>query len=154
MAMTANGPEPNIDLTLGEMTYSLRPTYGALMRIEQTLGAGIGTLRLRFLRGEYGVGEVTRIVYEGIRAVLGNDAPKVEEIGEAIVRHGLDNEAGAAALELIEAALAGFERFAEGRARSEAEDAEGAEAGEDAAEDPSPPQAGDSPGAASTAPRS
>ena len=47
MAMTANGPEPNIDLTLGEMTYSLRPTFGALMRIEQALGAGIGALRLR-----------------------------------------------------------------------------------------------------------
>jgi len=155
MAMTANGPEPNIDLTLGEMTYSLRPTFGALMRIEQALGAGIGALRLRFLRSEYGVGEVTRIVYEGIRAVLGNDAPKIEEIGEAIIRHGLDNEAGAAALEMIEAALAGFERFAEGRARSEAEDGppgggEGAEAGEDAAEDPSQPQAEDSPGAAST----
>jgi len=153
--MTTAGPEPNIDLTLGGTTYSLRPTFGALMRIEQALGVGIGALRLRFLRTEYGVGEVTRIVYEGIRADLGNEAPKVEEIGEQIVRHGLDNEAGAAALELIEAALAGFERFVDERARSGAEDGEETEAGEEKAEeDPSPPQAEGSPGAASSAPPS
>lgn len=108
-------PEPAIDLTLGERTYGLKPSFGALMRIEKALGFGLGALVARYLQREYGLTDTARIVYEGIVAGEGNGSPTYEEIADAIVREGIDR-AAPAALELLDAALAGFERFAEARA--------------------------------------
>lgn len=153
---------PAIDVTLAGRTYGLRPAFGALMRIEKALGAGLGALVARYLRREYGLTDTTRIVYEGIVAEDGNRAPTYEEVAEAIVREGIDRVAPAA-LELLDAALAGFERFAAARA-AEAAAAPGEVLSPDAvkeggAADPTLPQGGaqeqrrGSPGAGSSAPR-
>ena len=90
------GLGPRIDVTLGGKTYDLVPTFGALIRIEQALGVGLGALLLRFLRREHGVADTTRIVYEGIVAGLGNDAPDHDEVGAMVVREGIEAVAPAA----------------------------------------------------------
>ncbi len=145
MASDAGGLGPRIDVTLGGKTYDLKPTFGALVRIEQTLGAGLGALLLRFLRREHGVSDTTRIVYEGIVAGAGNDAPEFEEIGTLIVHEGIE-AAAPAALDMLTAALRGLEKFAADKA-GDAEQA--AAAGE--GERPTPPQGAESPGADSSA---
>ncbi len=136
---------PRIDVTLGGKTYDLKPTFGALVRIEQTLDAGLGALLLRFLRREHGVADTTRIVYEGIVADLGNDAPEYEEVGALVVREGVEAVAPAA-LDMLTAALRGLDRFA----ADKVEDAEQA-ATADEGDRPTPPQGAGSPGAGSSA---
>ncbi len=139
--------EPRIDVTLGGKTYDLKPTFGALVRIEQTLDAGLGVLLLRFLRREHGVADTTRIVYEGIVAAAGNDAPEYEEIGALVMREGIEAVAPAA-LDMLTAALRGLEKFT----ADKVEETEQAAASED--ERPTPPQGVGSPGADSSAPPS
>lgn len=138
-----------IDVTLGGKTYDLNPTFGALTRIEQALSAGLGALLLRFLKSEHGLTDVTRIVYEGIVAVHGNDALEYEDIGALVVREGVEAIAPAA-LNMLAAGLRGLEKFA----ADKAEDAD--RAAEDAEDErPTPPQgAAESPGAGSSAPPS
>jgi len=137
--------DPRIDVTLGGKTYDLKPTFGALTRIEQTLDAGLGALLLRFLRREHGVTDTTRIIYEGIVAGHGNDAPEYEEIGALVVREGLEAVAPAA-LDMVTAALRGLEKFA----ADKVQDAEQA-AIADEGDRPTPPQGAESPGAGSSA---
>ncbi len=131
--------DPRIDVTLGGKTYDLKPSFGALVRIEQTLDAGLGALLLRFLRREHGVTDTTRIVYEGIVAAAGNDAPEYEEVAAMIVREGLEAVAPAA-LDMLTAELRGLEKFTADRV----EDAEQAAASE--GERPTSPQGTGSPG--------
>lgn len=137
---------PQIDVTLGGKTYDLKPTFGALTRIEQILGAGLGAILLRFLRREAGVADTTRIIYEGIVAAQGNDAPEYEEIGALVVHEGVE-AVTPAALDMLTAALRGLEKFASDKA----EDGEQAAAD---GEDPTRPRGADSPGADSSAPPS
>ena len=140
--------DPRIDVTLGGKTYDLKPCFGALVRIEQTLDSGLGALLLRFLRREHGVTDTTRIVYEGIVAGLGNEAPEYEEVGALVMREGIEAIAPAA-LDMLTAALRGLEKFA----ADKAEDAEqSAVTGE--GDRPTPPQGAGSPGADSSAPPS
>jgi len=105
------GLDPHIDVTLGGRTYDVVPTFGALVRIEQALGAGLGALLLRFLERRHGVTDTTRILYEGIVARLGNAAPDYEAVGALVVREGLD-AVSPAAIDLLAAALRGLETFA------------------------------------------
>ena len=140
--------DPRIDVTLGGKTYDLKPSFGALVRIEQTLDAGLGVLLLRFLRREHGVADTTRIIYEGIVAAAGNDAPEYDEVGALVMREGIEAVAPAA-LDMLTAALRGLQKFASDKV----EDAEQvANAGE--GERPTPPQGVESPGAGSSAPPS
>jgi hypothetical protein len=137
--------DPNIDVTLGGKTWTLRPSFGALLRIEQALDAGVGALMLRIVNGKAGVTEITRILYEGIVAAEGNRAPEYEEVGAAVVREGME-AVMPAALDLLTAAFRGFEKFAADKTESSAPK----EAGE---EDPTAPR-GTSLGAPSSAPPS
>jgi len=145
---TAAVLDPNITVTLGGKTYDLKPTFGALIRIERALGSGIGEIITRFPRGEYGASDTARIIHEGVVAAEGNGAPSYEEIGRLVVREGV-NQIAPAAIELLSAALSGFSLFS-----SEREDDADAETPDDGTEsvDPTRPQAGtDSPGAPSSA---
>jgi len=148
MASDAGGLGPHIDVTLGGKTYDLKPTFGALVRIEQTLDAGLGALLLRFLRREHGVSDTTRIIYEGIVAGHGNDAPEYEEVGALVMREGVEAVAPAA-LDMLTAALRGLDRFAADKAE-EAEQSASADEGDR----PTQPQGAGSPGADSSAPPS
>lgn len=112
-------PSAVIDVTLGGKTYDLRPTFGAIVRIEAHLGAGLGTLLMRIMRTQHGVGDITRILYEGIVANLGNDAPEYEQIGEAIVAEGLE-AVTPAALDVLNAVARGVTKFAADKAEDPA----------------------------------
>lgn len=100
---------PSIDVTLDGKTWSLKPTFDALMRIERARGVGLIALLYRFQLQQHGVTDVAQILYEGIRAEHGNDTPKLEAIGEAVVREGLTN-CTPAALDLLTAAVDGLRR--------------------------------------------
>ena len=143
MSERDQAPEPRIDVTLGDRTYTLRPTFGALERIVRALGVELGELQARFYERRFGVVDTTRILYEAIRGSEGNGAPTYEEIGAMVVREGIHRVA-VPALEVINAALEGFERFAEAR-RAEGD----AAAEEDTEPDPTGPQG--SPGDGSSA---
>jgi len=129
-----------IDVTMGGKTYDLRPTFGAIVRIEAHLGAGLGTLLMRIMRTQHGVADITRILYEGIVANLGNDAPEYEQIGESVVAEGLE-AVTPAALDLLNAVARGITKFAADKA------ADGAPAEGDG-EDPTTAPAASSPAGA------
>ena len=116
-------PSATIDVTLGGKTYDLTPSFGAIIRIEAHLGAGLGGLLMRIMRTQHGVGDITRILYEGIVAKLGNDAPEYEAIGEAVVAEGLE-AVTPAALDFLNAVARGVTKFAADRmdSASESED--------------------------------
>lgn len=133
--------DPNIVVTLGDNSYTLKPSFGALIRIERALDAGLGTLIMRFLRREYGAADTARILHEGIVAAAGDGAPSYEEIGRMVVREGVDQVAPAA-IELIQAALAGFARFAAERTSEEEAELDNT--------DPTEPRGAGSPGASSS----
>lgn len=81
------GPEFVVDVTLGGKTYSMRPTFDVIQRIEAFLGVNITELAV-FYDSEpprIGFNMQTRILYEGIRSAAGNDAPTFEEVGQLIV---------------------------------------------------------------------
>ena len=103
---------PSIDITLDGKTWSLKPTFDALMRIERARGAGVIALLYRFQLQQHGVTDVAQILYEGIRAEHGNETPKLEAIGESVIREGLTN-CTPAALDLLTAAVDGLRRPAD-----------------------------------------
>ena len=151
-AAGGDGPEPQIDVTLAGRTHTLRPTFGALERIEGATGQGIGVLQMRLQLRETGLRELTRILYEGIVAAEGNAAPEYEAVGAAIVRDGLDTVTPAA-LDLLTAALHGFARFAADREET-GDPGSGSGAGPPAEDDAADPLADSSPGPISSAPPS
>ena len=141
--------DPQIDVTLDGKTYSLRPGFDALVRIEQTLGFGLGELMQRYLQRHAGVTETARIIYEGIRAAEGNGAPDYQVVGQGVVVEGFEKTAPAA-LELLTAAFNGFQRYREGQQ----EDAAADTADPTKPPDRDPGEAAASPGAPSSAPPS
>jgi len=143
--------DPPIDVTLGGRTYSLRPSFDALVRIEQMLGFGLGGLMQRYLQRHAGVTDNARIIYEGIRATEGNGAPDYETVGQAVVAEGFEATAPAA-LELLTAAFNGFQRYNEGRQEDARAAAESPGADPTTPPDHGPGEA--SPGATSSAPPS
>lgn len=156
MSTADTTPAPAIDVWLAGRGYSMRPTFGALERIEAHLGVGVGLLHYRIGSNQHGVRELARIVYEGVRADLGNEAPRFEEIGPMVAQEGI-NRVTPAALEFLSAAVLGFEAFEEAR-REAGEGARDDDEGEER-ERPTAPQGKSrstaaSPGAASSPGRS
>ncbi len=84
----ANPHRGEIELTLGAKRRTLRPTFEALAEIESRTGLTMGELAGRALTGELGVAHVAVIVWAGIRAVEGDEAPTLLEVGEAVVSDG------------------------------------------------------------------
>lgn len=137
---------PAITLRLGGRKWELRPTAGALERIEQHLGAGLGALLERYLQRAYGLTDTARIVREGLAAAHGHEAPSHEQVVAWLLEDGIDTGAFAA-VEMLDAALQGFAKFAEQTPLEEGKDDE---------PDPrqAPATATASPGATSSAPPS
>lgn len=102
--------DPAISVTLGGKLRDLRPSFHAFERIEAHLGKTLGEIRLDFLQQRYGAAMVARILFEGIKAADGHQAPEYGEVGDLVIREGLD-EVAPAALSLIMAGLEGLERF-------------------------------------------
>lgn len=82
-----------VNVTLGDRCFVLRPSFSAIMDIEERLG-GIVALALRASRGEYGLKDVATVICCTIRQ-SGNQRPTLDEIGELVLQVGLASAADA-----------------------------------------------------------
>lgn len=77
-------------ITLGGEEFEMRPTFKAICDIERQIGKGVLPL-LQQITANGGVStmEAGIIIHSGIRAVLGNKAPSLDDIGNRIMQVGL-----------------------------------------------------------------
>jgi hypothetical protein len=88
----ANKERGEVSITLGEVEYTLRPTWEALAEMETRAGHGIMTLARRFLHereggtGDYTTRDITAILTAGIKAG-GGEVPL--HLGKLIFQAGV-----------------------------------------------------------------
>ena len=100
----ANEQRGEVELKLGDATYTLRPTFEALCVIEGRLGAGILELAERMAERRFGLRDATTVIFELAKA--GGQDVKEADIGEGILEIGLFS-AISPILELLGRILAG-----------------------------------------------
>ena len=83
----ANEQRGEVELRLGDETYTLRPTFEALCAIEGRLGAGVLEIAERMAARRIGLREVAAIVFETAKA--GGHKVTESEIGAGILEAGL-----------------------------------------------------------------
>ncbi len=83
----ANEQRGEIELKLGDETYTLRPTFEALCAIEGRLGAGVLEIAERMAARRIGFREVAAIIFETAKA--GGHKLDEAKVGEAILEVGL-----------------------------------------------------------------
>ncbi|MBI2235343.1 MAG: gene transfer agent family protein [Magnetospirillum sp.] len=76
----------DVAVTLGGREYVLRPTFGALVEIEERLGMGLVPLARKVLEGQFGFKEVATIIACGIKGA-GERVPG--NLGDLTVEAGL-----------------------------------------------------------------
>lgn len=81
--MTANPHRGEVSVTLDGREYKLRPTFQALVEIEQATGCGLVELTRRFIDGKHSMRDIASILVAGINAGREPGAPPVrfEQIG-------------------------------------------------------------------------
>jgi len=75
------------EITLGGATYRLRPTFAAIMEIEDRLG-GVVPLAVRASRGEFGLKDLAVIVWATLNAVEGQKL-ELAVVGDLILARGI-----------------------------------------------------------------
>ena len=83
----ANPARGEVTLVCGSRRFVLRPTFNALLEIEDSLGAGLVEIAQRIAARRYGLRDLLAIATAGAQAVDPNIRRK--EIGEAIAEAGL-----------------------------------------------------------------
>jgi hypothetical protein len=83
----ANRLRGESEITLGGVTYHLRPTFAAIMEIEDRLG-GVVPLAVRAARGEFGLKDLTVIVWATLNAVEGQKL-ELAAVGDFILERGI-----------------------------------------------------------------
>ena len=83
----ANEQRGEVELKLGDETYTLRPTFEALCAIEAWLGAGVLEIAERMAARRIGFREVAAIIFETAKA--GGHKLDEPKVGEAIREVGL-----------------------------------------------------------------
>lgn len=83
----ANRLRGESEITLGGITYRLRPTFAAIMEIEDRLG-GVVPLAVRAARGEFGLKDLTVIVWATLNAVEGQKL-ELAVVGDLILARGI-----------------------------------------------------------------
>lgn len=73
-------------VTLGPHTYTLRPSFAALLQLEQRTGCGLVTLARRFADGSFTLADAEAVLRAGIEGA-GQSAPA--ELGLLLVQSGL-----------------------------------------------------------------
>lgn len=85
--MTANAQRGEVEITLAGQTYTLRPTFEAVARIESRLNCGIFGLANRWIgRQDIGLAEASVVIEECIR---GAGAKPPATVGHLIRKQGL-----------------------------------------------------------------
>ncbi len=81
-----NKQRGEVQVRLNGHEYTLRPTFEALVEIEERLGAGLVPIARRFVDAQFGVREVAGIIAAGIRG-SGQKVP--DDLGPQIVKQGV-----------------------------------------------------------------
>ena len=84
----ANKQRGEVEVRLGGRTWTMRPTFQAIAEIEDRTGLGMVELVVRFSDGRFGVTHMTAVIWAGIHAAH-DDAPDFDEVGEMVVKHGI-----------------------------------------------------------------
>lgn len=87
MARVANTHRGEVSLTLGPRRFVLRPSFSAIIAIEERLGGVIG-LAVKASKGEIGLGETAVILWETVDKEDSADLAE-EDLGAMILEEGL-----------------------------------------------------------------
>ena len=87
MERRANPLRGEVPLTLGGRVYVLRPSFAAIVAVEQRLG-GVIALAVKGSKGELGLREMAALIFETMEKD-GSGAPSEEEVGALILEEGL-----------------------------------------------------------------
>ena len=85
--MTENPNSGDVEIELDGRSFTMRPSFRALMEIEAATGTNIMTLVRRFAAKSFGIGDVAAIVTAGLKAA-GEPASK-DKVGELVFKTGL-----------------------------------------------------------------
>lgn len=85
----ANKQRGEVTIVLSGREYTLRPTFDALCQIEDMLHKTILEVVSDLQDQKISVRALAVIAHAGIRAVEGDKAPTISQLGEAIVSEGL-----------------------------------------------------------------
>lgn len=84
-----------LDITVNEKSYTLRPTFEGLIEIEKRANCSLAQLTNRILLGIAGITDVTAIIYGGIYGHSEGKPPITHgDIGQQIMKHGYCNLLG------------------------------------------------------------
>ena len=86
----ANKHRGEATITLGESSYVLRPTFTALVEIEDRTGMGLIELAQAFFDQKVKVRDVVAVIFAGIKAG-NNDWPDEDAVAQAVVAGGIAN---------------------------------------------------------------
>ena len=84
----ANKHRGEVEVELDGKPITLRPTFDALCEIEGRSGLTIAELGARALTGRLGLFHVALIIWAGRRAVVGEGAPSLNDIGTWVLEAG------------------------------------------------------------------
>ena len=85
--MTENPKCGEVEIELDGRSFTMRPSFRALMEIEAATGTNIMTLVRRFAAKSFGIGDVAAIVTAGLKAA-GEPASR-DKVGELVFKTGL-----------------------------------------------------------------
>ncbi len=86
-----NPASGEIELDFGGKTVTLRPTFASLMLLDKKLGYGMVGMMRRIAQGEFGLGDVAGLVWAGMIGSKQNKPDlSFDEVGDIILRDGLD----------------------------------------------------------------
>jgi hypothetical protein len=111
--MAANKHRGEVEITLDGKSFTLRPTFQAMVEIEAVLGKGLLGLVRRISEMEFGYTEAQAVITAGLRAAGEKATP--EKVGEMVFRTGLAELAGPIG-SFLTAALSGGAEPGEGGA--------------------------------------
>ncbi len=83
----ANKLRGDVTLDVGHEVWVHRPTFTAIVKIEERLGGVIGVAR-RAANGEFGVNDVAVILWATFLSNTGK-SPSLEDVGEVVIRLGM-----------------------------------------------------------------
>ncbi len=90
----ANTKRGDVDIEIGGVTYTMRPSFEAICEIEHLTGLKILPLASDLSSGNIGMESVAQIIYAGIGGYDKKSRPSFKEIGNEVKAAGLIKMAG------------------------------------------------------------
>jgi hypothetical protein len=80
-----------LEVTIGDQTFTLRPCFDGLMEMEARSGLTISQLVNKFLGGRIGITDLVAVIYGGVIGApeKNKDAPTFAQLGEIIMAGGM-----------------------------------------------------------------